>query len=54
MKRWRVDTFARLNSVLLLSAVNLPGGELVSFGIRCNFLLLFVFLQLFTFMFIAI
>ena len=27
-KRWRVDTNARLNSVLLLSAVNLPGGEL--------------------------
>lgn len=27
-KRWRVDTYARLDSVLLLSAVNLPGGEL--------------------------
>ena len=27
-KRWRVDTHTRLDSVLLLSAVNLPGGEL--------------------------
>jgi len=27
-RRWRVDTYARLESVLLLSAVNLPGGEL--------------------------
>ncbi|ALC42492.1 Rrp4, partial [Drosophila busckii] len=27
-KRWRVDTNSRLNSVLLLSSVNLPGGEL--------------------------
>jgi len=27
-KRWRVDTHSRLDSVLLLSAVNLPGGEL--------------------------
>ncbi|XP_068104945.1 exosome complex component RRP4 [Hyperolius riggenbachi] len=27
-KRWKVDTNARLDSVLLLSAVNLPGGEL--------------------------
>jgi len=27
-KRWRVDTHSRLESVLLLSAVNLPGGEL--------------------------
>ena len=26
-KRWKVDTYARLDSVLLLSAVNLPGGE---------------------------
>ncbi|OCT65422.1 hypothetical protein XELAEV_18041662mg [Xenopus laevis] len=27
-KRWKVDTNSRLDSVLLLSAVNLPGGEL--------------------------
>lgn len=27
-KRWCVDTYARLDSVLPLSAVNLPGGEL--------------------------
>ncbi|XP_018414038.1 PREDICTED: exosome complex component RRP4 isoform X2 [Nanorana parkeri] len=27
-KRWKVDTNARLDSVLLLSSVNLPGGEL--------------------------
>lgn len=29
-KRWKVETNARLDSVLLLSSVNLPGGELVS------------------------
>lgn len=28
-KRWKVETFSRLDSVLLLSSVNLPGGELV-------------------------
>lgn len=27
-KRWKVDTNSRLNSVLLLASVNLPGGEL--------------------------
>ncbi|XP_077986678.1 exosome complex component RRP4-like [Glandiceps talaboti] len=27
-KRWRVDTSSRLNSILMLSSVNLPGGEL--------------------------
>jgi len=27
-KRWRVDIHTRLDSILLLSAVNLPGGEL--------------------------
>ncbi|XP_077334279.1 exosome complex component RRP4 isoform X1 [Lithobates pipiens] len=27
-KRWKVDTNTRLDSVLLLSSVNLPGGEL--------------------------
>uniref|UniRef100_UPI00358EEE5E exosome complex component RRP4 n=1 Tax=Myxine glutinosa TaxID=7769 RepID=UPI00358EEE5E len=27
-KRWKVDTKSRLDSVLLLSSVNLPGGEL--------------------------
>lgn len=30
-KRWKVETNSRLDSVLLLSAVNLPGGELVRF-----------------------
>lgn len=29
-KRWKVDTCSRLDSVLLLYSVNLPGGELVS------------------------
>ena len=29
-KRWKVDTNSRLDSVLLLSSVNLPGGELVT------------------------
>ncbi len=28
-KRWKVDANARLNSILQLSSVNLPGGELV-------------------------
>ena len=28
--RWKVDSNSRLDSVLLLSSVNLPGGELVS------------------------
>ena len=27
-KRWKVDTLARLDSVLLLSSINLPGGVL--------------------------
>lgn len=27
-KRWKVETFSKLDSVLLLSSVNLPGGEL--------------------------
>ncbi|KAL5483723.1 hypothetical protein EMCRGX_G020131 [Ephydatia muelleri] len=27
-KRWKVDTFSRLDSVLMLSSVNLPGGVL--------------------------
>lgn len=26
-KRWKVDTNSRLDSVLLLSSVNLPGGK---------------------------
>lgn len=29
-KRWKVETNSRLDSVLLLSSVNLPGGELVN------------------------
>lgn len=28
-KRWKIDTSARLDSVLMVSSVNLPGGELV-------------------------
>ena len=28
-KRWKVDTKAKLESVLLLSSINLPGGVLV-------------------------
>ncbi|XP_060606712.1 LOW QUALITY PROTEIN: exosome complex component RRP4-like [Ruditapes philippinarum] len=28
LKRWKVDTHAKLDSVLMLSSVNLPGGEL--------------------------
>lgn len=30
-RRWKVETHAKLDSSLLLSSVNLPGGELVSF-----------------------
>lgn len=29
-KRWKVDTKSKLDSVLMLSSVNLPGGELVN------------------------
>lgn len=32
-KRWKVETNSRLDSVLMLSSVNLPGGELVFFTI---------------------
>ncbi|XP_077334286.1 exosome complex component RRP4 isoform X2 [Lithobates pipiens] len=32
-KRWKVDTNTRLDSVLLLSSVNLPGGELLGQGV---------------------
>ena len=28
-KRWKVETNSRLDSVLLLSSMNLPGGELM-------------------------
>ncbi|XP_038638122.1 exosome complex component RRP4 isoform X2 [Scyliorhinus canicula] len=31
-KRWKVETNSRLDSVLLLSSVNLPGGELLGQG----------------------
>ena len=27
-KRWKIDTNSRLDSILLLSSINLPGGEL--------------------------
>ena len=30
MRRWKVDTHSKMDSVLMLSSVNLPGGELVS------------------------
>ena len=30
MRRWKVDTHAKMDSILMLSSVNLPGGELVS------------------------
>lgn len=33
-KRWKVDTNSRLDSVLLLSSVNLPGGELRRRGVE--------------------
>lgn len=33
-KRWKVDTNAKLDSGLLLSSVNLPGGELVRLLIK--------------------
>lgn len=29
-RRWKVDTNTKLDSMLMLSAVNLPGGELVN------------------------
>ncbi|XP_050501309.1 exosome complex component RRP4 isoform X2 [Diabrotica virgifera virgifera] len=32
-KRWKVDTNSRLDSALLLSSVNLPGGELLGQGV---------------------
>lgn len=52
-KRWKVDTNSRLDSVLLLSSVNLPGGELVSFlmnyslcssnlSLWCKFVVLYI------------
>lgn len=34
--RWKVDTNSKLDSVLLLSSVNLPGGELVCVAASCN------------------
>lgn len=35
-KRWKVDTNSRLDSLLLLSSVNLPGGELVCIFLQIN------------------
>lgn len=35
-RRWKVETNSRLDSVLQLSAVNLPGGELVCAFFKCN------------------
>ena len=40
MRRWKVDTHSKLDSVLMLSSVNLPGGELVrNFGIELHFMI---------------
>lgn len=36
-RRWKVDTKAKLDSILMLSSVNLPGGELVSVKLCCKF-----------------
>lgn len=33
-KRWKVETYSRLDSVLQLSSVNLPGGVLRRRGIQ--------------------
>lgn len=33
-KRWKVETFSRLSSILQLSSVNLPGGELRRRGVQ--------------------
>lgn len=30
-KRWKIETNSRLDSILQLSSVNLPGGELVKY-----------------------
>ena len=40
-KRWKVDTYSKLDSVLLLSAVNLPGGELVSLKVSRSLLCIY-------------
>jgi len=49
-KRWKVDTKCRLDSALMLSSVNLPGGELVCVILRpiynyMKFLKLFAFIM---------
>lgn len=41
-KRWKVETNSRLDSVLLLSSVNLPGGELVSNEVLKSWKIIFV------------
>ncbi len=33
-KRWKVSTYSRLDSVLMLSSVNLPGGVLRRRGVQ--------------------
>jgi len=33
-KRWKVDINARLDAVLLLTSIQLPGGELVSYNLK--------------------
>jgi len=35
-KRWRVETNSRLDSILALSSVNLPGGELRRRWVQIN------------------
>ena len=44
-KRWKIDTNSRLDSVLLLSSVNLPGGELVLNITRSPISLFFIHLH---------
>lgn len=41
-KRWKVDVNSKLDAVLLLSSVNLPGGELVKIYIK-NFTESYIF-----------
>lgn len=38
-KRWKVDVNSKLDAVLLLSSVNLPGGELVQIYIYIDILI---------------
>jgi exosome complex component RRP4 len=42
-KRWKVDVNSKLDAVLLLYSVNLPGGELVNI---CNFYFSIIYIKL--------